>query len=57
VARQQRGEIRFDTDLELAVDLLASPTFYRRFVAHRAFPRDYASAVVDHVLAAIGYTR
>jgi AcrR family transcriptional regulator len=54
---KQRGEIRPDTDLELAVDLLASPAFYRRFIAHQAFPGGYTSAVVDHVLAAIGSAR
>ncbi|HEY8868745.1 MAG TPA: TetR/AcrR family transcriptional regulator [Candidatus Limnocylindrales bacterium] len=53
---QHGGEIRAAADLDLAVDLLASPAFYRRFIAHRAFPSDYASAVVDHVLAAIGFS-
>ncbi len=52
-----RGEIHPQTDLELAVDLLASPAFYRRFIAHQGFPGTYASRVVDHVLAAIEYTR
>lgn len=49
-----RGEISPTTDLEVAVDLLAGPAFYRRFVAHRPFPGDYAAAIVDLVLAAIG---
>ena len=48
-----RGEISPTTDLEVAVDLLAGPAFYRRFVAHRPFPDDYAAAIVDVVLAAI----
>ena len=53
---RERGEIPAGTDIELAVDLLAAPAFYRRFVAHRAFPGDYASAVVDHVLTALKFT-
>lgn len=47
------GEISSTTDLELAIDLLAGPAFYRRFVAHWPFPRDYAAAIVDLVLAAV----
>lgn len=53
---RQRGDIPATTDLELAVDLLAGPAFYRRFIAHRAVPSHYATAVVDHVLTAIGHT-
>lgn len=49
----RRGEIPPGADLELAIDLLAGPAFYRRFVAHGAFPADYVAAVVDHVLAAL----
>jgi AcrR family transcriptional regulator len=50
---QQRGELPASADLELAVDLLTAPFFYRRFIAHRAFPPGYAAAIVDHVLAAL----
>lgn len=50
---RQRGEIPPTTDLELAVDLLTGPAFYRRFIAHRPFPNGFAPAVVDHVLAAV----
>jgi AcrR family transcriptional regulator len=50
---RRSGEIPPGADVELAVDLLAGPAFYRRFIAHRAFPPGYASAVVDHVLAAL----
>lgn len=49
----ERGEIPRGADVELAVDLLAGPAFYRRFVAHRPFPAGYVAAVVDHVLAAL----
>jgi AcrR family transcriptional regulator len=52
-AARERGEIPAGADLELAVDMLAGPAFYRRFVAHRPFPDGYAAAVVDHVVAAL----
>jgi len=55
VEARERGDIPSATDLELAVDLLTGPAFYRRFIAHRAFPHDYATVVVDHVLTAIGH--
>src|SRR5262252_11163316 len=54
---QQRGELPASADLELAVDLLAGPFFYRRFIAHRAFPDGYAAAVVDLVLTGLSTTR
>jgi AcrR family transcriptional regulator len=50
---RQRGELPGSVDVELAVDLLAAPAFYLRFIAHRPFPEGYAAAVVDHVLAAL----
>jgi AcrR family transcriptional regulator len=50
---RQRGEIPSTTDIELAVDLLAGPAFYHRFIAHRTFPVDYVTAIVDYVLVAI----
>src|SRR5215472_14516430 len=53
---RQRGEIPSSADLDLAVDLLTGPAFYRRFIAHRAVADQYAAGVVDHVLTAIGHT-
>jgi AcrR family transcriptional regulator len=53
---RQRGEIPPTTDFELVIDLLAGPLFCRRFITHQAIPEDYASTVVDLVLAAIGHT-
>ena len=53
---RQRGEIPSTADLDLAVDLLTGPAFYRRFIAHRPVADQYAAAVVDHVLTAIGHT-
>lgn len=50
---RQRGEIASDTDVELAIDLLSAPAFYRRFVAHKPLPVSSAETVVDYVLRAI----
>jgi len=51
-----RGIISPTVDLELVIDLLVGPAFYRRFVAHRPFPQGYVTDVVDLVLAALGAT-
>jgi AcrR family transcriptional regulator len=48
-----RGDISPTVDLELVIDLLVGPAFYRRFVAHRPFPPGYATDVIDLVLASI----
>jgi AcrR family transcriptional regulator len=53
---QRRGEIAATVDLELAVDLLVGPAFYRRFIAHQPFPAQGATTVVDSVLSALRYT-
>jgi AcrR family transcriptional regulator len=53
---RERGEIAKDADIDLAVDLLGGPLFYRRFVAHCALPENYVGALVDHVLNSLGYT-
>ena len=50
----RQGALPQDVDPELVVDLLAAPFFYRRFVAHRPIPADMPTAVVDHVLTALG---
>ena len=53
---RDRGEIPAEADIELAVDLLGGPLFYRRFVAHRGYREGYVSGVVDHVLRSLGHT-
>jgi AcrR family transcriptional regulator len=50
-AARARGELVDDLDVELVVDLLAAPFFYRRLVAHAPMPAGLPAAVVDHVLA------
>jgi len=52
-----RGEIPSSADVDLAVDLLAAPAFYRRFIAHQPTAESYVAALVDHVLAALGWRR
>ena len=53
-AAADRAEIPGDTDVELVVDLLAAPFFYRRLIAHQEIPAGMPGAVVDHVLATLG---
>jgi AcrR family transcriptional regulator len=50
----ERGELVGDADVELVVDLLAAPFFYRRLIAHQPMPA--VGAVVDHVLAGVRAT-
>jgi AcrR family transcriptional regulator len=50
-AGQQRGRIPPDADLELLLDQLTAPFFYRRLIAHRPIPASMAQAVVDQTLA------
>ena len=48
---RERGELGADTDPELTTDLLTSPFFYRRFVAHRPIPRGMVDEVISRVLS------
>jgi AcrR family transcriptional regulator len=57
VEARLRGEIAASADVDLAVDLLTAPIFYRRFIAHEPATDSYAVALVDHVLAALGWRR
>jgi AcrR family transcriptional regulator len=54
IRARDRGELPLTTDIELAVDLLGGPLFYRRFIAHRASTVDDVTDLVDHVLTALG---
>ena len=47
---QASGDIPQDADLELLVDLLTAPFFYRRFIGHRPIPPTLPAAIVDQVL-------
>lgn len=48
---RERGQLPDHVDPEVATDLLTSPFFYRRFVAHRPIPPDMVDAVIAHVLS------
>jgi AcrR family transcriptional regulator len=48
---RDRGELPADIDPELVTDLLTSPFFYRRFIAHRPIPAGLVGDVIARVLA------
>lgn len=48
---QERGEVAADADLEVAVDLLAAPFYYRMLVSGAPIDRAFAQRVLDAVLA------
>ncbi|WKG08525.1 TetR/AcrR family transcriptional regulator [Nocardia sp. PE-7] len=45
-----RGELPAELDVDLAVDQLHGPLFFRRLVANRTFDLDYVRAVLDDFL-------
>lgn len=47
-----RGELPAELDIDLAVDQLHGPLFFRRLVANRTFDLDYVRAVLDNFLRA-----
>jgi AcrR family transcriptional regulator len=49
-----RGELREDLDLEVAVDVLYGPIYYRMLVGHAPLDDDFADALADHVFAGLG---
>jgi AcrR family transcriptional regulator len=49
-----RGEIAADTDIDLALDMLYGPIYHRLLNLHAPLDEDFAGAVVDGVLAAVG---
>lgn len=54
VEARLRGDIPPSADLDLVIDVLTAPLFYRRFIAHQAISEAYVTALVDHTLAALG---
>lgn len=44
---RERGEVRDDVDLELAIDLFFGPIWYRRLVRHAPLTSDFAHALAD----------
>jgi hypothetical protein len=47
---QAQGLVPPESDLELLLDQLAAPFFYRRLIAHRPIPPSMATAVVNQTL-------
>ncbi len=50
---RDRGEIRSGTDLDLAVDMLHGPTFYRLLLSGAPLDRTFARRLTDQVLDTI----
>ena len=49
-----RGELREDLDLEVAVDVLYGPIYYRLLVGHAPLDEDLADALADQIFAGLG---
>ena len=47
---QERGEVHPEADLEILIDLLTAPFFYRRFIAHRPIPCTMVHSVIAQAL-------
>ncbi|WP_281258120.1 TetR-like C-terminal domain-containing protein [Nocardia fluminea] len=45
-----RGDLPAELDVDLAIDQLHGPLFFRRLVANRTFDLDYVRAVLDDFL-------
>jgi AcrR family transcriptional regulator len=50
---RDRGEIRADADLELAVDALHGAVFYRLLLSGEALDDDFTARLADHALAGL----
>ena len=46
----ERGELAGDTDVDLVVDVLLGPFFYRQLLTGAPIDRDFARRLVDHAL-------
>ncbi len=46
-----RGELAPDTDIDLAIDQLAGPVYYRVLVTRQPVPSQFTNALVDRYLA------
>ena len=49
-AAQDRGEISKNIDLELALDQLSGPLFYRRLITHSPIDSDFIEKLVDSLI-------
>ncbi len=48
-----RGELPADTDVELALDMIGGPLYWRMAVVHSPRPADYLDRLTDRVVAAL----
>jgi AcrR family transcriptional regulator len=53
-AARARGEVRADLDLEVALDLLFGPLFYRLLMGHGRLNVAFVDSLVDHALGGLG---
>jgi AcrR family transcriptional regulator len=53
----ERGDLRSDLDLELALDVLGGPLFYRLLITGGAIDRELADGVADLILRGFATTR
>ena len=53
---KDRGEVPADADVEVVIDLLAGPVFYRRLVTRKPVTRSTIEVIVDLVLRGLGTT-
>jgi AcrR family transcriptional regulator len=49
----ERGELRSDLDLEIAIDALYGPIYYRLLVVHQPITVEYTDTVVNEVFAGL----
>jgi AcrR family transcriptional regulator len=49
----ERGELREDIDLEVAVDILYGPIYYRMLVGHAPLDNGFTDALADHIFAGL----
>jgi AcrR family transcriptional regulator len=49
----ERGELRADLDLEVAMDALYGPIYYRLLVGHAPLDERFADVLADHVMAGL----
>ncbi len=50
----ERGELRSNLDVELAIDTLFGPIWYRLLLQHTPLDDNFAAALVAHLLAGMG---
>jgi hypothetical protein len=52
-----RGEIRPDLDMELVLDMLTGPFYFRTLFGHAPLSRRMSREIVDYVLRAVAVPR